>query len=46
MSLNINNFKNQLTKGGVRPFLFRVQGNVGPTALAEPVGYLCKRSPN
>ena len=42
MSLNINNFKNQLTKGGVRPFLFRVQGNIGPTTLAEPVGYLCK----
>lgn len=42
MSLNINNFKNQLTKGGVRPFLFRVQGNIGTTSLAEPVGYLCK----
>ena len=42
MSMNINNFKNALSKGGVRPFLFRVQGNIGNTTLPSEVGYLCK----
>ena len=42
MSMNINNFKNALSKGGVRPFLFRVQGNIGNTTLPSQVGYLCK----
>ena len=42
MSMNINNFKNALAKGGVRPFLFRVQGNIGNSSLPTEVGYLCK----
>ena len=42
MSMNINNFKNALTRGGVRPFLFRVQGSIGNVSLPSEVGYLCK----
>lgn len=40
--MNIDNFKNALSKGGVRPHLFRVQGNIGNTSLPSKVGYLCK----
>jgi hypothetical protein len=40
--MNIDKFKNALAKGGVRPFLFRVQGAIGNTSLPTKVGYLCK----
>lgn len=40
--MNIDNFKNALSKGGVRGNLFRVQGNIGNTSLPTKVGYLCK----
>ena len=40
--MNINNFKAALSKGGVRPHLFRVQGMIGTTNLATKVGFLCK----
>jgi len=40
--MNINKFKSALSKGGVRAHLFRVQGNIGNTSLANKVGFLCK----
>lgn len=40
--MNIDNFKNALSKGGVRGNLFRVQGNIGNVSLPTKVGYLCK----
>lgn len=40
--MNINNFKSALSKGGVRPHLFRVQGSIGTTNLPTKVGFLCK----
>ena len=40
--MNIDNFKNALSKGGVRPHLFRVQGDIGTTSLPTKVGFLCK----
>ena len=40
--MNIDNFKNALSQGGVRGNLFRVQGNIGNTSLPTEVGYLCK----
>jgi hypothetical protein len=40
--MNIDSFKNALSKGGVRSNLYRVQGNIGNTSLPTKVGYLCK----
>ncbi len=40
--MNIDSFKTALSKGGVRPHLFRVQGNIGNTSLPTKVGFLCK----
>ena len=40
--MNINKFKSALSKGGVRPHLFRVQGMIGTTSLPTKVGFLCK----
>ena len=40
--MNIDSFKTALSKGGVRPHLFRVQGNIGNTSLPSKVGYLRK----
>ena len=40
--MNIDNFKNALSQGGVRGNLFRVQGNIGNISLPTEVGYLCK----
>jgi len=40
--MNIENFKSALRTGGVRPALFRVQGNIGRTSLPDQVGFLVK----
>jgi hypothetical protein len=40
--MNIEKFKSALSKGGVRPAFFRVQGNIGKTSLPDKVGFLVK----
>lgn len=40
--MNIEKFKSALNTGGVRPALFRVQGNIGRTSLPDQVGFLVK----
>ena len=42
MSLNINQFKNSLLNGGVRPNLFRVNGNIGNTTAPSELGFLVR----
>ena len=42
MSLNINQFKNSLISGGVRPNLFRVNGNIGNTPAPSELGFLIR----
>jgi hypothetical protein len=40
--MNIEKFKSALSKGGVRPAFFRVQGNIGKTSLPDKIGFLVK----
>jgi len=40
--MNIEKFKSALVTGGVRPALFRVQGDIGRTSLPDQVGFLVK----
>jgi len=42
--MNINTFKNQLNKGGVRPNLFRVNGPIGPEGIDGAASFLIRTS--